>query len=372
MLLDYLRFAVRAGNLRHIAEDAGSYANGRRVTGLHVRFVDEEVKRVHWDLRYRPFGEWGAGLPPLLLEELFGLRRLGRAAGDKDGAPINEYEETRHVEVEAIVDIDPESWSEELREPRPMEFGRIVFRRAAAAQAHLSPDSLYDVERGPGRDGTLTGFFRSRAQPMEDFALTCGHVAGPGAKVAIGRRRSPFWVARPGPVAGRVWHSSSPAPYTASPQPWQPDAALIQVGRAVRRWTDAAAGVEARPVAALIQEEPVHFWSPRRKAMIRARISGVTVWKAMDLHREGRLLDVGDVLMLGSAHYRYFASTLSQPGDSGAAVRGASAAPGGPADWYGMILGSDQESAYANYAELLWGWAANRLSDPDLAFCYAS
>lgn len=104
-----------------------------------------------------------------------------------------------------------------------------------------------------------------------------------------------------------------------------------------------------------------------------ARVSAVTVRKSIDLRSDGRLRSVGDVLMLGHRHPMYFVQNVSRPGDSGAAVRQDFASVGYFSEqnsWYGMILGSDEGGAYANYAEHLFAWAAQETGDAQLEFFY--
>ena len=122
----------------------------------------------------------------------------------------------------------------------------------------------------------------------------------------------------------------------------------------------------------MIQQEPVHFRSGVRDRHIWARIAGVTIWKAIDIHRDSRMHDLGDMMMLGHPQHIYAASPVSRPGESGSAVRGGWPSPSDKSlpRWYGMIVGSDQSAAYATYAETLWDWATEQIDDGDLDFFY--
>ncbi len=373
MLIDYLRYLAFHGRLRGFIEDGlFNYAGDRAVNGFHLRISDDEMRSCGLLQPWRLVAE---GVPPdWLAYQLFNLRVTGRVLEGKSGLRTFEYEEERPLKVEAIIDIDPTSWSEGLTEPRGTDFGTVVFRRSPPATAHLgSGEVIFDADRGRRAHGTLAGMFRSRSGIS--YALTCGHVARADATVILGRKRPWFMPWRGKEAVGKVCHTALPPAYTgARSGSAMIDAALarLEVGRVGRPGPVRTAALKA--ISGMIQEEPVHFHSSVRGRAVRARIAGVTIWKAMDLYRDNRLYDLGDVVMLGHPDHIYAASTVSRPGDSGAAVQQGwpSASTSLTPDWYGMVLGSDQAGAYATYAETLGAWATREIDDGDLDFVYES
>jgi hypothetical protein len=354
-----------------VSEGFREYAGDRVVNGLHLRVSPKEIQDAL--RRYCPPWQLVSDGIPLdwLVHSFFGLSSTGRVLGDKTGVRTLEYDDKRPLKVEAIIDIDPRSWSEDLTEPRQTDFGTVRLRRASPATSHLGTgDVIFDRGKGRDKHGTVAGIFRSGAGA--DYALTCGHVAKANASVSSWDRRPWYRPWAKESLVGKVAYASLPPVHTGTR--WHEtavDAALIplqQVSTGMSRHSPAA----PRAVAAMIQEEPVHFHSGSRHVSVRARVAGVTIWKAIDLYGKDQMYDLGDVLMLGHPHHMYGASTVSRPGDSGAAVQGGwpSANTRPPADWYAMIIGSDQSGAYATYAESVWRWAGHQIDDGELDFYY--
>jgi hypothetical protein len=118
----------------------------------------------------------------------------------------------------------------------------------------------------------------------------------------------------------------------------------------------------------MVQEENVSFRGAARGVETLTRVAAVTVWKKMDLLRNGNLYTVGDVLMLAHPRPMYFNARVTRPGDSGAAVRAIQPIQRVQSDireWFGMILGSDECGGYASYAEHVLAWARLRVDDND-------
>lgn len=373
MLIDFLRYQAFHGSIRGFSREGyREYIGDRGLTGIHLRVAQDHVYRA-W--RFQP--PWLAisqGLPPEWT--LPGVARTARGVGGEGVPRTFEYENQDRLKLEVILDVDPTSWSDELIESRPTDFGIVTFRRAGPAVGHLnSGDLIFDCNRGRKAHGTLAGIFRGR---RGNYGLTCGHVAGLDAEIACALNNAwlPRWAKRHQWV-GRVRHNSSPPVYSGS-RSLDPrlDAALVHVESSAASIA-ASPAASPKPIAAMVQEEPVHFGSSTRKGNVCVRVAAVTIWKAMDLYRDGTLRDVSDVLMLGHAGYQYVRSSVSRPGDSGAAVRGGWPSAGSPhesrgQDWYGMLLGGDQCGAYASYAELLWHWAVGETSEQELDFTFGS
>lgn len=370
-MIDYLRYLAFHGRLSaFVQEGFREHAGDRVVNGLHLRLSSTELQEAA--RCYNPPWQLVAEGTPLdwLSHDCLGLRSTGNVLGDKSGVQTWEYEEERPLRVEAIIDIDPRSWSEELSEPREAEFGTVRLRRASPATSHLgSGDVIFDKAKGRKRHGTIAGIFRSGTGA--GYALTCGHVAKADASIASWNRRPWYRPWGEESLIGQVAFASLPPAYTGARWPETAvDAALIRLQASARLSGHPPAS--PRAIAAMIQEEPVHFHSGSRRSSVRARIAGVTIWKAVDLYGKDQMYDLGDVLMLGHPHHMYGASSVSRPGDSGAAVQGGwpSTNLTHPSDWYAMIVGSDQSGAYATYAESICKWAAGRIDDGDLDFFY--
>jgi hypothetical protein len=267
-----------------------------------------------------------------------------------------------------------------------------------------SGDRIYDASLGQDQFGTICGFFTLR-QGL--FALTCGHVAQPGSQILLeGRQRLLRVFSRSRPVMlGTTCYANLPASasHVGSRQTSgqqllvgvhetvsvtthngvavdaslidtsRVDAALVAVASRLN-FADAVMGAQVMgaqvatiaPISTLVQEEPIFFHGAARRTKTLARIAAVTIRKSIDLRRDGRLCDVGDLFMLGHRQPMYILHPVSWPGDSGAAVRPESTSLQN--QWQGMIVAGDECGSYAMHAEHLWAWAAQRLGDATLQF----
>jgi hypothetical protein len=388
MLVDYLRYVAFAGRLsRFFAGGLENYVDPSATTGQHLRFSlgdldqrlrwhgHETIQSLYWDPHSRD----------LTLERLKYV--MGLSGGSDvlaqpelsiDGAPATfSYKELDRPKLEIIIDVDPKRWSGRYLESQTYEDTPIVYRRAGPASGSaLSGDKLVDGLRPQSQFGTICGFFAT--DNRASYALTCGHVVGAESKVLAAQPRL-LWRFNVGTRLAEFGetrhHASCPPQRGFASHRMALDAALVSVDPSLMRGglRSAASRATVKPISRILQEEPVRFRGASRPAHQLARVTAVTVRKSIDLHRDGTLYDVGDVLMLGHRHPMYIVTPVSRGGDSGAAVRQDFSSVG-PFEqlneWHGMILGSDETSAYATHAEHLWAWAAQQIGDSGIEFLY--
>jgi hypothetical protein len=378
VLIDYLRYVAYRGRLRPFFEKGIADVIARELTtGYHVRFSDQQIEK--WSSHsewWRLISTTASHFPPGYLRREFGIFRIGRsnAAGAAAGSKIPltcDYGQDSPVEVEVVIDVDPDRWEDRFSEPRFVEGIPIRMRPSPPALGRLaSGDKVFDVAKGTERHGTLCGLVRS-GQLGEVYALTCGHVARAQSVVHVTEPRR-MWripLGQTRRVVGRTRFYCEPPKYAGhSLVPCSIDAALIPLANARPASLTRHGAVKA--ITAMRQEDSVCFMSSTRRAYIRTKIDAVTVRKAIDLHQNGELYDMGDVLMLSNHEYRYVPSSPVRDGDSGAAVQLCHDEADSP--WYGMIVGSGPTSAYATYSEFLMGWAAEATGGNDLGFYYRS
>lgn len=388
MLIDYLRYQAFSGRLRSFfEEELNNYVNPEWSTGQHLRFAPDWM-----DSRWAFFAQeliedtYGGGhFHTLGIEralDRLGIRRLPDPPlqpefiiGERP--PTYNYEDVGTPRLEIIIDIDPIHWSEKYSEPSSYEETPIIYRRREPARANLGAgDRLFDNSKGRGGYGTLCGLFQTDDEQI--FGLTCAHVTRDGSELLVERRRR-FWELGFGPAVssfGSTRHYTVCGPEMKIGRATaQLDAALVECGRRIERSQSEALMGQAflKPISSMIQETPVHFRGANRRRMTRARIAAVTVRKSIDLFNDGDLRSVGDVLMLDHPEPMYFVKPVSHPGDSGAAVR-FGRSDSAPLElnnqWYGMVLGGDEHSAYASHAEFIWAWVAASLSTRNLKFYF--
>jgi hypothetical protein len=387
VLIDYLRYVAFRGRLRTFFEDAlYNFVDPSITTGQHLRFAPDYLDRqvglrgqeIISDLYWKPHSR------DLILERL--KHDIGLAGGPDSlaepqyqiGSPPSTfvYNELRPPELEIIVDINPDQWTESYSERRSYENTPIIFRRAGPATPNVrSGDKLFDEHRGQSSYGTLCGvFYTTKGQ---GFALTCGHVAGDRSHVSIEQRRYiwrlPLWPRFTSLGITRYHAMCGPAKQMVSVQT-QLDAALIEVGPTITGLNSPKVTRQAtiKPISTILQEEPVRFRGGRSLDTL-ARISAVTVRKSIDLYKDNQLREVGDVLMLGHRQPMFIAQRVSRPGDSGAAIRQDYSNVGPFTElnqWHGMLLGSDEGGAFATYSEHLWAWAAQKTGDLNMDFVF--
>ncbi|MGO8504135.1 hypothetical protein AB9F35_21875 [Rhizobium leguminosarum] len=390
MLVDYLRYLAFNGRLRQFfEEDIYQYVKPGISTGQHLRFspkyIDESVGLRGQQVIHEIY--WNGHSRDLHLEQL--KREMGiegpydDLTSDRfklDGRPATStYHDGKYQspQVEIIIDIDPRHWNADYQERRSYGDTPILFRSAGPAVGQLSSgDRVKDSARPDTSYGTICGFFSSEGS--SSFALTCGHVIAAEAMAAVKRQRKIWKI--PLPTAyqsiGQVRHfTMCGPPTTVGALTTHLDAALVEMPRsplASLRWRARHVAIP-RPIAAILQEEPVKFRGSGRLFDREARISSITVRKSMDILRDGVLRDMGDLLMLGHRFKPYFAGSVSRPGDSGSAVRQDFSDVGSFKDlnhWHGMILGADENNTYASYSEHLCAWAGQQIGDVNLEFLF--
>jgi hypothetical protein len=389
MLIDYLRYQAFAGRFRGFFEDGlYNYVDPEHSTGQHLRFSPEWI-----DSRWGIFGyEYiqsyfdGRCSPDLAMSHIMDRMRVRRYSdGIKqsnfslgNGPPSHRYDDEGFAEMQIVIDVDPKRWEEKRYSENPSyEGASIVYRRSGPARANYSAgDRLVDKFQKRGGYGTLCGIFQT--DDGRAFGLTCGHVTRDRGEVLIEHPRR-FWRFEFGSTFtsfGSTRHHTMCGPEMKIGRvTTQLDAALIGCNRRIERTQSEAVIGQAflKPISSVLQEEPVKFRGASRHRSTPARISALTVRKSIDLFNDGNLHSVGDVLMLGHRERMYIVQPVSRPGDSGAAVR-FGLSESGPFElinqWYGMVLGGDEHSAYASHAECIWAWVGDTLSTRNLDFYF--
>lgn len=388
MLIDYLRYVAFSGRLRTFFEDGfARYAEPWVTTGQHLRYAPQYLEE---HLRWSGHGYihalyWESHSRDLLVEKL--KDELG-ISGGPDPMVMNQtsvgstpvtsvYRERHSPDLEIVIDIHPDHWTERYTERGNYEGIPIIYRRSGPAVGDFSSgEKIVDARRHGGGHGTLCGIFCTGAGSQ--FALTCGHVAGTKSRPTVERRHRIWKFPLPTRLVdlGKTRCITMP-PGANTPGPIQShlDAALIEIESPAQAMSPKKEANRAmvKPISTLLQEEPVRFRGTGRVYDTAARISAVTIRKSMDLLKNGALYDVGDVLMLGHRHATYIVQRVSRPGDSGAAVRQDFSRVGPFTQlnqWYGMVLGSDESGAYASHAEYLYAWALSMVRDTNTDFMY--
>jgi hypothetical protein len=388
VIIDYLRYVAFRGRLRGFFTDGFyNYVEPLVSTGQHLRFAPDYIEErlgwrgqtivrdLHWDPHARDliFEELKQKIG--LLAHADGLNKPQFQLGE--APPTLVYLEIRPPRLEIIIDIHPDHWSERFSEGSTYEDIPIIYRRSGPAKSSFrTGDKVLDVARTNAGHGTLCGIFCS--PQGREFALTCGHGISPRSRVSIAQPRRmwklPLWshVA----ILGETRHHTMCrlADRLGSVQTHL-DAALIELRQpcTTSKSPKPLRQGSVKPLSSVLQEEPVAFRGADRTMDTLARVSAVTVRKSIDLLKNGELHSVGDVLMLGHRQPMYIVQPVSRPGDSGAAVRQGFSFDGSVTNenqWYGMILGGDETSAYASHAEAIWAWATQATGDPDLDFVF--
>lgn len=389
MIVDYLRYVAFAGRLRDFFErDLFDYVEPEATTGQHLRFAPEYIeKRLGWrgqtivrDLHWDPHAR------DVIFEELKekigvatvadGLIGLHFRVGERP--PTHLYVELRAPDLEIIVDIDPRHWSEKHQNRRAYHETPVVYRRSGPATGGIQSGArIQAASQTQNMYGTLCGVFS--ASGGSAFALTCGHVVAPTSEV-MEERPFRIWKLRLGSYFAYLGktshHSMCELEKARETLETRLDAALIKLEAPATRKQACGKALRPaaiKPISSLVQEEPVAFRGAGRPADTLARILAVTVRKSIDLFDDGKLSSLTDALMLGHRQPMYILQPVNRPGDSGAALRQGVSFAGSVTNenqWYGMIVGGDETSAYATHAESLWAWAAEVTSSNDLEFAF--
>lgn len=388
MLIDYLRYQAFSGRLQGFFEEGlYNYVDPEETTGQHLRFSPDWIDH-HWGyyghkIIYDPyFWDRKSDVTLASLADRLGLSRHSGThllseitLGERP--PTHSYREDLFPHLDIIIDIDPNHWSKRYSESRSYEDIPIVYRRSGHARANFGTgDRLVDRFQKRAGYGTLCGVFETAAG--QTFGLTCGHVTRDRGEVLAEHPRR-FWKFEFGSTfsafGSTVHHTICGPEVKIGKVTTQLDAALVAIHKKIERSPSDESTNHAylKPIMSLLQEEPVQFKGASRHRATPARVSAVTVRKSIDLFNDGALHSVGDVLMLGHRERMYIAQPVSRPGDSGSAVRFGYSESGRFEllnQWYGMVLGGDEQSAYASHAECIWAWAAKCLSGQSLDFYF--
>lgn len=382
MLIDYLRHLAFAGSLRQffIEQYLEFVDEPSDVTGQHLRFREHDPlsSRRYMHKDYLDWAEMlGIGQYPAHTQ-LPGFA----IGGPPPTFPYSGYfKEEPPFEIEILIDIAPDRWDDYSKREVRYEAFRIRFRPAGYARGQIGMgEKLYREARDRSKFGTLCGAFSSVDGGL--FGLTCGHVANIKDATIFADRRRRFWEFGLGSALvpiGCTAHIADLSQFHQA-QARKPrgnvtsrlDAALITLDHDIdarvehRERSHTVHSAPCIPVLEMLQEAKVGFLGAARRSPTAARISGVTVWKSIDLYGDGVMYEIGDVLMIGHPQKAYFSRSVSRPGDSGSAI----VKWEGYSDtyWYGMLLGADEEATYASYAEQIWAWAATQIADPHLDF----
>ncbi len=391
MLIDYLRYVAFKGHLRGFFEKGlYNYVKQDETTGQHLRFspefIDERLglrgQEVIHDLYCMPLSK------DLIFERMKsrigisggpdGIRRSPFRVGGEPSCFTYNDGENSSPKLEIIVDIDPKHWNEGFSETTNYEGTPIIFRQAGVARANInSGDKLFDSKLGTKKYGTLCGIFST--SKSEYWGLTCEHVVRNWSHVSIEHiyKVGKFRSKKNRSILGDVCYKEVCGEFRDFEQVrTQLDAVLIALEPSYIIESEMHKDehrATVKPISEILQEEPILFRGAGRIRETLARVSAVTVRKSIDLYNDGKLKSVGDVLMLGHERPMYIAQPISRGGDSGAAVRQSFSSVGGYREhnqWFGMVLGSDGEGAYATHAENLFAWAQQVLVNPDIEFLY--
>jgi len=376
MLIDFLRYEAFYGRLQGFFEGGWTeYADPEHCTGRHLRYSDDFVQRFDelffWELSRRVRRNWfHSDVARRYALRQTGLVRTSDSAiapylGAEGRPPAARYKDDAGNRTEILVDIDPRFWSERYLEPRSFDGTPISFRRSGPARANLRSGSRI-LDETSGGFATLCGVFETPGG--RSFGLTCAHATRSEGDILLYRPRRFMgfpWGSSFIPIGSVAHYSLTTATFKREPVATRLDAALIHC-RSPHGGEPRSASAELKPISSILQEDPVSFTGASKPNPTPAKIAALTVEKSMDLQKDGKLWWVGDVLMLGHRQPMYFVQGVSQPGDSGAAVRFAplEKTAGELANqWYGMILGSDECGGYATHAECIWGWAENAVGE---------
>lgn len=383
MMIDYLRFVAFTGSLRgFFLEGVNKYVPPEYVTGLHLRFDPDFFGIDFYDLLHEYHWTSDSGFSALnRYRNRMGIE-LSKDSLFANPPIFNEgiepftfkYKERNDVNLhlQIIIDVHPEHWRESYEESGYYNEVRIIYRKSGPAIPN-SPIRVFDKTRS-NNFGTICGYFKSKNGTW--YALTCAHVVN-NAPFLYMKQNIKFWKWPMWSVTrklGPVIHSRS---FSLARRPFNTqndiDAALIKSDPVLFPKPPVIYEAMIKPIANIVQEEPILFYGGSKFFPRLAKVAAITIKKSMDLLKNGQLHDVGDVLMIGHLHKMYVMQLVSKPGDSGASVQQSRDISGSfyrPNEWYGMILGGDEQGSYACYSEHLYGWAQNRLSDRNLEFYF--
>ncbi|KJE36321.1 hypothetical protein UF64_03985 [Thalassospira sp. HJ] len=381
MLIDYLRYEAFSGRLSKLFQsDLPDFINPEHSTGQHIRYIPDETYarwllavQAHYSTPWHVSNDYlhfyynyfihsePENQPQFILDQI---------------PPTHPYRSLSFPKYEIIIDVAPEYWGDKYYERREFETTPIRYRKSGPAKANLGTGDRIVSEGSisSGSYGTLCGTFK--LENGDVFGLTCGHVTDLGSEVHLesfrrilgikfGSQRFPL---------GTTQHYTTCGPDIKIGQvTTKLDAALIKGSNSSSPSSQHRNTTSAiiQKISEIHQEDPIFFYGAYRNSATKGKVSALTVRKSIDIFNDGTLHSIGDVLMLGHRSPQYVSQRLSNPGDSGSAVRlGVSSL--GPDDdtsrWYGMIIGGDEHHSYASHAECIYAWVTRELNTQNMQF----
>ncbi|MFB6414943.1 MULTISPECIES: hypothetical protein [Bradyrhizobium] len=367
MSLDFLRALAFSGELTSFFREDPLSLIERGANGIQLRFDDDFMRAAFEGARessYEPITNWYQGRPvstlvSLAIQEIWNGDR--KAIFEHRRYSLGQWYERNNGEkrksINILVDVADPKHPLFSEGPTQYEGYRIKYRAAGPIQPHYMCGDSIKVGATKGY-GTICGFFRDTAGERT-YALTCGHVGHrKGVSITSPERRKAIKLGKVDSLI--VPTGRGPCNRYADPTANGVDAALIKIDPHVS--IEAGSPRTVHPVAAISQGDLVEIRG--RGGPKQAQVISATIWKQIDLFKTGTMYCCGDIFELGFREPVYFQTSLSRPGDSGAAVL----RPGLPDEWFGMLIGGYGPTSYASYAAHIVDWATaeypNLLSIP--------
>jgi hypothetical protein len=204
--------------------------------------------------------------------------------------------------------------------------------------------------------GTLGGFLWHK-NDLTYHGLSCAHVLGDVSSAVKANRAyspKPNVFGAKTEIGNVTWSEMPPSPSTTKcnsrtdPNAPTIDAAFAELdANIIPTLAFPGAGKIAQwtLVANMGQGDPGSF-SGYSSGTVQAKIKEATIWKELTIN--GSAYCFKDIFVLEDSVFHYIASSLAQPGDSGAWIINTTA---GVVTWDGMLIGGDGQLAYCCYAE---------------------
>jgi len=350
MSIDYLRKLAFSGELSHFFREdpyelAQRGANGiglqfsarfmrfvahtfRTVRGYEENAVENWYQQWSFSVFFSDVLDVVDGGPDAAFTEKYGLSGWVRDLPD------------RRKIVNIVIDVG-ESNNLFTDGPRDYEGYAIKYRISPPISGQFSRgDAISNAQTQ--KVGTICGFLGG-TNISAIFALTCGHV---GHLKGDNIENLGIVIDVITPMA------HSPCNRYATPNSNSVDAALIEVSQTAI--INMGPSCDLKPITMITPGDLIEFRGRGGRGRRPARVCSATIWKQIDLYNDGNLNCCGDIFEIGHRAPVYVQSSLSRPGDSGAAIL----RNGQPDEWFGMLIGGSGSSSYASYAEHILDWAA--------------
>jgi hypothetical protein len=180
--------------------------------------------------------------------------------------------------------------------------------------------------------------------------MTCAHVVGAVGTIVEA-------LTKPRSRIGEVSYSDrstarAPCSQHAKPNAGTFDAALIKIDPSVSVTTVPKVTVAA--LTTVDQDDRIMFHGAKSGLVNTIRVSGTTIWKAIDF---GSPVCFGDLFMVDFRNATHIVTAVSQGGDSGSWFVEDPVAPPTVSAWYWMLMAGDRQQSFAYYGEHIFGWA---------------